>query len=765
MAEGANVKTPVQAQFHVNPASGSDTASGTSPDTAFRSLERARDATRSVKSPWKGNVEILLHGDRYFLKTPLELGPADNGRDGYRLRILAAPGASPILDGGVRIEGWKPFDKDKNIWSAPAPKDLETRQLFVNGRRATRARTISSFEGIEKVEGGYSVPLETGITSWKNPSDVELVYRAIWTSPRVGVESIQEEDGKAVLIMKQPGFINASNKGITSIGTPWFFENAFELLDEPGEWYYDRTGAIGGKPALYYIPFDWEDVTKLEFVAPVLESLITLRGESIESPVQGIDISGIGFQYTTWMRPSGNESVSDAQNNVMRENFGDDLIKRETTYEFVPEAAAILGKYARDVAIDDCSFTHLGGLGIFLGSGAQDIRIVGNTFYDISGTGIQLGDYANWRFPDSEDYIRPTDERLLITRNHIENNYLERCGVEYRSSVGIAISIPRDSVISHNEVINMPYSGMHFGWGWIVLDTSAMGNNQIDNNYVRNTMVELVDGGAIYFLGPTDPKIPPTMLRGNYSLRTRWGQGFYFDEGSSRYTAENNRFERIGDSNIKINGKSSFDIKVTGLYSDKTRNIIPKDIDLGEHRLSIEDHRPVGQEPHTTVAREIRENAGLQKEFADIRPVRTDVVIYELEEGETMGSAFTTTGMDVKPFVTGYSGMAYVDAIAASPESGVSLDVNVSKGGTYELRLRYAAEADTDGLIWQVGENSVEVPFLPATGDRNTWNVVSVPFELKEGHNQLQLKAEKKAPGFLLGDRVDIVPASAVKNP
>ncbi len=755
----------VQSRFHVDPAKGDDAAAGDAPDKAFRTLERARDAARAIKGDWSGDVEIVLHGERYAMTKPLELGTADSGRNGHRRRFVAAPDASPILDGGMRITGWKPDDKHPGLWRAPVPADLATRQLFVNGRRALRARSIGNFEGLERTKTGYTLPADSPLGDWKNPSGVELVYRAIWTSPRVAVANIERKEGKVVITMRQPGFINASNKGITSVGTPWYVENAFELLDEPGEWYLDRSGAIGGEPAIYYKPYDWENVANADMVVPILEDLIVLKGDSLEKPVTGIDFSGLGFAHTTWLRPGTDEGLSDAQNNVIRDNFSADMKKRETTKESVPEGAAIRGKYARDIAVERCRFSELGGLGIFFGTGAQEIRITGNSFYDIAGTGIQLGDYLDWRLPESEDYLHPADGPRLITRNRIENNYLARCGVEYRSATGIAISIPRESVIAHNEVINMPYSGMHLGWGWAAFDTSAMGGNRIENNFVRNTMVELVDGGAIYFLGPTDPTIPPTVLRGNDSLQVRWGQGFYFDEGSSRYRAVDNRFERIGDANIKINGKSSTDIEVTGLYAEKERNIVSKELDPARDRLSIEDPRPFNKEPHAATARTIRENAGLAPEFRSIRPVRKDVVIHELEDGDTLGSAMVTTGMDVKPLVTGYSGMAYVDDLAASPGSGMEFNAHQSKSGEYEFRLRYAAEKETPGLVWDIDGQSIEIPALPATGDRSTWNVVNVRGTLKAGDNKVALKAKEKAPGFFLADRVDIVPLTKTEAP
>lgn len=45
-----------------------------------------------------------------------------------------------MLSGATRITGWTIADARKNIWKASAPKTFATRQLFVDGKIATRAR-------------------------------------------------------------------------------------------------------------------------------------------------------------------------------------------------------------------------------------------------------------------------------------------------------------------------------------------------------------------------------------------------------------------------------------------------------------------------------------------------------------------------------------------------------------------------------------------------------------------------------------------------
>jgi hypothetical protein len=759
-ASPAAGETPAAVRLYVDPVGGKDSASGTSPDQAFRTLEKARDAARGVVRPWKGNVEIILQGGDYRLEKPFALSDKDSGRDGFHMVYAAAAGGEPVLDGGRRITGWSVFEKDRGIYRAEVPADLQTRQLFVNGVRAVRARSIAGLPGIKVGPTGYTLPADSPLGTWKNPGDIEFVYRNIWTNPRVGIAAIERSGDVWDIRMRQPGFGNARKKGITSINEPWYVENAYELLDDAGEWYFDRTGAVGGKPAIYYKPNDWENLATAEVVVPVLEQLVTIEGASLDKPAQDLTFRGLTFRYTTWLRPGTDLGLPDAQNNVMRENFaavGDAV----GDFESIGDGAALRARYARAITIERCRFLNLGGMGIAFGAGASGLRITGNTFRDISATGIQIGDYLRWEDPKSENYVLPADKRLLLADNHITNNFLDRCAVEYRSAVPIAISFPRDTVISHNEVYNAPYIGIHLGWGWKRIEATAMGGNLLEANRVQNTMVELADGACIYTLGPSDPNHAPTILRANHVLRTRWGHGLYFDESSSRYEALDTVSEKTGDANVKFNGDFNREISVRDLYSDKTRNIVSKQLDMEKLQLHIDEIRPLSDPAHAESAETIRQAAGLQPEFASARYYPADVFAYELEDGETTLSTHATNGMDQKPAVMGYRGMGYIDGLLGTKGASVSVRAPVTKGGTHELRFRYSAAEPTTDLLLEVNGETVALPELPATGDRLSWGTHRQPVELKAGENSLKITAGTKAGHAFQADRIELVPAQA----
>src|SRR4051794_10598172 len=123
--------------FYVSPA-GDDSSSG-SRAAPFRTLERARRAARGVDRR-RSAVEIRLRKGSSRLRSPLQLNAGDSGTAGHEVVWRAAPGEHPVISGGVRVRGWSLFDADKHIYRARV-QGLKTRQLYVNGRRAIRART------------------------------------------------------------------------------------------------------------------------------------------------------------------------------------------------------------------------------------------------------------------------------------------------------------------------------------------------------------------------------------------------------------------------------------------------------------------------------------------------------------------------------------------------------------------------------------------------------------------------------------------------
>ena len=177
-----------------------------------------------------------------------------------------------MLSGAVRVPGsaWRRFDRRADIWRARVG-DVSARELYVNGRRATRAATGAYPAGFRPAwnGGGPTSGIEyqpTNINpsswgdpaSWSRPEDVEAVIVTQWKVMSVPVSSVSPPSppNPGLIHMVQPAWTNANvfrdadgEPGIWSFWQVTRFENALEFLDEAGEWYLDEDAGW-----LYYKP-------------------------------------------------------------------------------------------------------------------------------------------------------------------------------------------------------------------------------------------------------------------------------------------------------------------------------------------------------------------------------------------------------------------------------------------------------------------------------------------------------------------------------
>ena len=110
--------------------------------------------------------------------------------------------------------------------------------------------------------------------------------------------------------------------------------------------------------------------------------------------------------------------------------------------------------------------------------------------------------------------------------------------------MGIAAGYVRDTKIEHNEVFDLPYTGISVGWGWTKM-TNCMGNNIIRANDVHHIAQRLGDTAGIYLLSAQ----PGTVVSENsvhdiemsrYVPDPEHWFYLYLDEGSSFITVRDN---------------------------------------------------------------------------------------------------------------------------------------------------------------------------------------------------------------------------------
>lgn len=538
----------VGTNFYVSPR-GDDSAPGTR-DRPFKTLERARDAVRRVNAQMRKDVVVNIDDGTYVLDKPLDLTAADSGANGHEVIWRAIPGRHPVISGGRTVTGWTLQDAAKNIYRAAAG-DLDTRQLYVNGKRATRARTPDDPVTFAKTATGFTVS-DPAMAGWKNQSDIEVVTRISWKLLRCPVASIA---GTAVTV-QEPCWHNANLHTGIGMEKPTWFENAYELLDQPGEWYLDKSAG-----ALYYIPLPGQDPRTADVVAGGLEALIKGTG-TVSRPIHDIRFEGLTFSHATWLAPNSDEGYADVQAGFHIVGSGNPNFD-STRDSWAKTPAAVTFANDRGITFHRNVFTHLGAAALNFDTGSKGATITGNRFQDVSSAGIQVGGIA------VVDH-HPDDPRLVTEDNTVSDNVVTDVGAEYADAVGIFIGYTTRTSLTHNVLYALPYSAISVGWGFGLTDpggnpaydgnlgtpiydtpTTSMGNT-IQANLIHDVMTGLADGGGIYHLGAD----PGTVISGNY-IRSLGPDGYgpvYLDEGSRYVKVTENALCDLDVRWLLING-------------------------------------------------------------------------------------------------------------------------------------------------------------------------------------------------------------------
>ena len=680
-------------------------------------LQNAMDDIAAINAGagMSGNIVIEMDDGYYYLTETLKFGPEHSGTNGYSVVIKAAENATPVISGAAVIEGtWTKVD-GKDYYCVQVPKSVNSRQLFVNNVRGVRARsnaglTNSTFIYDGSTNIGYACE-DTYLASYKYAEDLELVFMEEWTQPRCGVARIDDNnDGTVSLIMDQPGWSGVGRTGqavATKGGTsakedgPVWIENALELLDETGEWYLD-THTSAEYNILYYMPRPGEDLNTALVTMPTLDNstdsdidgadgaLVEIAGtftdeahNYVDTQVTNIHFEGITFADTTWMRPSTNKGHSDAQNNYIRENTGNNDV-------LAP--GAVLVEAANGIWFTGCTFTRLGINGLQMINGVQNSLIIGNHFFDISGNAITIGE------PDTDEVNAYAQGLNLIKNNDILNNLIHNIGVDFGSSAAISVGYAAEMDMSYNELFNLPYSGWHIGYGWSNDFRNNTKNMRLEYNFVHDIMgMGIFDGGAIYTIGNTSGD-GYNVITHNY-IRNQMNEtaALYADAGSTYYQFVENVVDisenpdwHNGAAKWSFTGPDNEHIHWIDNFATTSSHTISYYLDTAKADI-IHENLTVSSDADWTdpVVADVIENAGLQDTYSYLRNGQAERIGVTAD-----GAAYGGEELFLKTGDTVQLGFA-VSAIRDGEEITDGLNYTYY----YESRNPAVAEVDRNGLI------------------------------------------------------------------
>ncbi|MBM4083727.1 MAG: hypothetical protein FJ272_02970, partial [Planctomycetes bacterium] len=489
-------------------------------DGPFATFTRVQKALReaSVRRAERP-LTILIRGGTYRLTEPIRLSAADSGAKDAPVTFAAYPGEKPVFSGGRPVTGWR--RGEKGVWTAQL-EDVKNgkwhfRELFVNGRRAVRARSPN--EGFFKVvelaekdkkagarwnEGVDAFKFKPGdLKAWAKPNEVEVVVLHSWNTSRMRIASVDEKEGLVTFTAKttfRPLAWDPDQR--------YYVENAPEALDSPGEWYLDReTGALN------YWPLPDEDMAKAEAIAPVLQDLVRFEGEPETGAfVQHVCLSGLSFQHSDLPLPP--------------QGYRGDPQAAVT----IPAAVMLWG--ALDCSLEKCEIAHVGGYGLWLHRGSKRNRVVQCHIHDLGAGGVRIG-----------EAVMAKDDVCEASHNLLSNGYIHDGGHVYPEGVGLWLAQSSHNEVSHNEIHSFNYSGMSVGWNWNDAPNRTS-RNLIEHNHVHHVVRGMLsDAGGIYTLGTQ----LDTVIRNNifhdifpYMGQPAMAWGIYFDQGSNSMVVENN---------------------------------------------------------------------------------------------------------------------------------------------------------------------------------------------------------------------------------
>lgn len=473
--------------LHVS-SKGEDTGDG-SIEKPYRTIDAARRAVRELRKD-QGDIVVKIADGFYTLDETVVFGPEDSGNENCTIYYEPEEGASPVVSGGEQINGT--WQKEGNgIYSIDYDRDTKLRSLYVNGERAYMTKkTLTGLGGY----GSYAVTAGQAEWAWingsvfagtkldkgsipvdtPNPDDIELQTTTTWNTATVCVDSLVDIGNNKIAailqmpyeaIAQQPGWGNAYKLSGTQIAY-----NVFEWLENPGEFYFDKT-----KKKVYYIPREGENMESASVVVPELETLFEFQGNSREDRVKYLSISGLTFAYTDWnlYEVDGSAGRATVQGAAGITSFSEPNWHNAVYRAYGVGPGAVMVSSAEHIEISGNTICHTGNDGLSLVNDVVDSEMDGNVIYDLAGSGLLIGHpqhayiddkgSSKGTFSDKEKYdvgVEGSCRNITVT-----NNFISDTSRIFWGDAGIMVFHGSELDLEYNQLQNTPYTGLSLGWG------------------------------------------------------------------------------------------------------------------------------------------------------------------------------------------------------------------------------------------------------------------------------------------------------------
>jgi len=520
-----------QVDLYVSP-DGSDAFVGTTKAKPFASLEKARDAARSLAG--KNPVTVHVADGVYYLPEALTFGPEDSGSAKHPIVYRAAHEGGAVLSGGSKLElEWTSYQD--GIFMAKTPKEWEIDQLFVNGTAQRMAR-YPNYDPKKKTVAyqGYAADAfsKERTANWVDPAGgyIHAMHSVQWGGYhyRITGKNAQGE------LTYEGGWQNNRQMGMHEDYR--MVENIFEELDAPGEWFHNAKTST-----LYYMPAADVDLAKAKVEVVRLRHLVEFQGTQ-EAPVQFISLQGFTVRHAA-------RTFMDCKEPLLRSDWA------------IYRGGAFLLTGTEDVSILDCEFDQVGGNAIFVNNYNRRTLVKGCHIHDAGASGVCfVGDPNAVRNPLFEYNQTQNFSEIDLTPGPKTDNYpadstVEDClihgiGKVERQPAGVQISMAQGITVRDVSIYDCARSGINVSEG-------TWGGHLIEGCDVFDTVLETHDHGSFnswgrdrfwHIKGASAKQVAEislldavetTVIR-NSRWRCDHGWDIDLDDGSSNYDIYNN---------------------------------------------------------------------------------------------------------------------------------------------------------------------------------------------------------------------------------
>jgi hypothetical protein len=474
----------------------------------FNSIELAQQAVRAVlQTGPQQDIVVKIGGGTYQLDQALTFTAADSGNNGHVVRYEAVDGETPVLSGARAVTGWTAtsdpglgLPPGMQLWKAHVGTGIDTRQLYIDGERATRAESnpastlenpiypeafrptvddIPGLSGIQYIVSDKNPGNWRDPTTWTNVGDIEAVIYDQWKMMSVPLQAVLAPSPDIPSLI---GEISSTPVGMIVMNdqaSAWTNANLYRSLPTGNEtagqqWVYlnGDFATNGIKPGMTVTGDNILPGTTVDYLVPELN--VVALSQAPTATATNVSL--------TFSDPSTGEPVVEHAGiwSFWR------VTKFENAFQFLDQA----NEWYLDRSTGDLYL--VGGPGF--DPNGHDIQLpvleqllVGNGAANLTFDGLSFK-YATWLAPNgAQGYVSDQSGALVVGGGH-EQNLI--------GHVKDVVRTPGN--ISFANASNITFSDGHF---------SHLGGVGVDflpgaqNNRITNSIFEDISSAAIQFGG------------------------------------------------------------------------------------------------------------------------------------------------------------------------------------------------------------------------------------------------------------------------